>query len=201
VSFPDPCTAVPRATIERLAPKAGTAEPYKPDGSASGERFVQCTWDEPTAGEGSGRLTSRNIIVGIRLLLDGEGETGPTRAREAYKAAWDSARAGQGRTTGAPAEIRFQAPFFLAGIGDEAFARPIQSKGSLGNAGKVLVTVRLRNALVTTEFRGSTYPLDKDGFPDFAKAVPLDTQTARSGAETMARELTAALAACAACTG
>src|SRR5262245_56505328 len=31
VSLPGPCTVVQRATVERLAPKAGSAEPYTPD--------------------------------------------------------------------------------------------------------------------------------------------------------------------------
>jgi hypothetical protein len=184
-SLPEACASVPASTVERLVPNARDAKP-----SEGG-----CEWKEPTAGNGGERLTARSITVGFEL------QDGTVRARQVYKTLWDTARNGSGRSAGEPAEIVYRPPFPLAGLGDEAFARAVQSKGSLGRNGKVVVTVRLRNAIITTEYRGSTYPLDKAGFPEHDKAEPMDTPTARAGAEEVARSAAAALAACSGCTG
>ncbi|MEW2358912.1 hypothetical protein [Spirillospora sp. NPDC029432] len=195
-SLPDVCSTLSKNTLQRHAPRAGAGEPSGGK-AAAGERQGSCEWKEPLTGEPDGALSSHRFAVGMRLMLDGGGKAGTALAEGAYQTEWDAARSGSGRSTQSPVRLEFDRPFPLKGFGDQAFARPIQSSGASVGTSKVVVTARVRNVLVTVEYAHTVQPAEKKG----DEAGPIDTPTARAGAEVAARDVLAALKACARCAG
>ncbi|OLT10832.1 hypothetical protein BJF79_25510 [Actinomadura sp. CNU-125] len=97
--------------------------------------------------------------------------------------------------------LHAEAPNVVAGLGDHAFTHHRTLKSGLGNTGTVTATVRLRNVVVTVDYRGSTFPLDADGSPDLGESSPLDEETARAGAVALARDTATAFTSCTDCLG
>ncbi|MEU8123203.1 hypothetical protein AB0C21_31205 [Spirillospora sp. NPDC049024] len=189
-SMPEPCSLVPGETLERYVPMSDPPVPSKARNSPD-ERYEACEWAEPVGAKGVG--TSRRLNVSVRLHLDGL-----TSAKSEYDAAWDGARSMAGTAKGAPGSLHAEAPAAI-GIGDQAFTQHLTLTGPLGRSGSVAATVRLRNAVISVRFRGTTSPLGVDGSPKVGKAVPLDEAAARAGAEAAAREIAKTLAACEDC--
>ncbi|MFI0350674.1 hypothetical protein [Actinomadura sp. 9N407] len=129
-------------------------------------------------------------------MLDEDDKGGTARAQEAYETEWGAARTGSGRSTGGSVGLELDQPFPLKDIGEQAFARPIQSGDSFVRTGKVFVTARSRNVLITVEYAGTVQPADEKD-----EVMPMDTPTARAGAETATRETLTALTSCKECVG
>jgi hypothetical protein len=185
--MPEPCSLVPGETLERYVPRSDPPVPNEAVNSAD-ERYGACEWEEPAGARGV-RVVHR-LNVSVRLHLDGVAS-----AKAEYDAAWNGARSMAGTTKGAPGSLHAEAPG-VARIGDQAFAQHLTLSGPLGRTGTVAATVRLRNAVISVRFRGTSTPLDVDGSPKTRAASPLDEAAARAGAEAAARDVAGALAAC-----
>ncbi|MCQ0008422.1 hypothetical protein [Actinomadura madurae] len=192
-SMPEPCSLVPGETLERYVPNSEPPVPSEARNSADA-RYEACEWAEPMGAAGSAEtLTSHRLNVAVRLHLDG---TEP--AKSEYDAAWGGARSMAGTADGAAGALHAEAPVTM-GIGDQAFAQHLTLSGSLGRSGSVAATVRLRNAVISVRYRGTTSPAGVDGAPKAGKTAPLDEAEARAGAEAVARGIAGTLAACKDC--
>jgi hypothetical protein len=193
-SVPEPCALVPGETLERYVPGSDPPVPSKAKNSAD-ERYEACEWAEPMGARAARTLTSHRLNVSVRLHLDGVKP-----AKSEYDAAWGGARSMAGTSDADVGSLHAEAPTVI-GVGDQAFAQHLTLTGSLGRSGTVATTVRLRNAVITVRYRGTTSPLGVDGSPKAGKAAPLDEAAAREGAEAVARSITNTLATCKDCQG
>jgi hypothetical protein len=194
-ALPDACSVLTQGTLRELAPRTQPGKSSAQKGDPRG-RAGTCLWKEPLSGKPNGTLTAHRVEIGVRLLFTEDDKYGTVRAKEAYGVEWAAARTGSGRSRGGPVDLELDQPFPLKGIGDQAFARPVQSGDPFIRTGKVTVTARTRNVLITAEYASTVQPADEKD-----KVMPIDTPTARAGAETAAREALAALAACSECAG
>ncbi|XRQ10845.1 hypothetical protein ACN3XK_08105 [Actinomadura welshii] len=194
-SMPEPCTLVPGPALERHVPNSAPPVPNEAEPSAT-ERYAACEWAEPQLGPaGTEELSSHRLNVAVRLRLDGVEQ-----AEAEYDAAWNGARTLNGTSTTAGGSLHAEAPAVIE-LGDQAFVHYTALKGPLGQAGTAAATVRLRNAVVTVRYRGTTSQLTKDGSPKAGASKALDEEAARAGAETVAKGVTETLANCTDCLG
>ncbi|TDB95621.1 hypothetical protein [Actinomadura sp. 7K534] len=192
-STPEPCTLVPWTALEQHVPNSSPPVPSETGPSAT-ERYAACEWTEPQQGTaGAETLTFHRLNVAVRLHLDGVEQ-----AEAEYDAAWNGARTLGGTSKAAGGSLHAEAPIVIE-MGDEAFVGYTTLKGSLGEAGTVTATVRLRNAVITVRYRGTTSRLGKDGSPKAGASKALDEEAARAGAETIAKGVVDALSNCADC--
>ncbi|MEO3826961.1 hypothetical protein [Actinomadura sp. B10D3] len=192
-SMPEACSLVPGEALERYVPNSEPPVPSEARNSAN-DRYEACEWAEPMgSATGAKTLASHRLNVAVRLHLDGVDP-----AKSEYDAAWGGARAMAGTTDGAAGALHAEAPVTL-GVGDQAFAQHLTLTGSLGRSGTVAATVRLRNAVISVRYRGTTSPAGVDGAPKAGKTAPLDEAQARAGAETVARGIAGTLATCKDC--
>ncbi|MFD0691563.1 hypothetical protein [Actinomadura fibrosa] len=192
-SSPDVCSSVPGATLERYVPNAEGPSAVPATVSAQ-ERYAACAWEEPVAGKGGTTLTSHRLNVAVRLHLDDTG-----RAQAEYDDAWRGAGAMAGTAKAQAGSIDSEAPSVVGGVGDRMFTQHRTLDSALGRSGTVAATVLLRNAVITVEYRGATFPLERDGTAKLKDSRPMDEATARAGAEAVARDLVGALNACGKC--
>lgn len=192
-STPEPCTLVPWTALEQHVPNSSPPVPSETGPSAT-ERYAACEWTEPQQGTaGAETLTFHRLNVAVRLHLDGVKQ-----AEAEYDAAWNGARALDGTSKAAGGSLHAEAPIVIE-MGDQAFVGYTTLKGPLGEAGTVTATVRLRNAVITVRYRGTTSRLGKDGSPKADASKALDEEAARAGAETIAKGVVDALSNCADC--
>ncbi|MFB4317479.1 hypothetical protein [Actinomadura sp. 21ATH] len=196
-ALPDACSVLSRGTLDRFAPRAAALRPPGRE-AAAGERLGVCEWKERPASGPDGTLSAYRFEVEMRLMLDRDGTDATALAGSAYESEWRAALSGAGKATGGPVRLELDRPFPLKGFGDEAFARPTRSDGSFTRIGKVAVTVRDGNVLVTVGYVHAVHPADEQDGKD-GGARPAGSATARTGAEAAAREALAALTACSSC--
>ncbi|TDD59605.1 hypothetical protein [Actinomadura rubrisoli] len=194
-AIPAACFKPSDGTLARYMPQAGQPE-TDTDRARSGRplEYASCTWQEPLSAPKGKTLTSRWLRVAVRLHA---GAAGITEAKDTYGAAWRSSSAGT--ESSSFGSIHQEAPEVVPGIGDEAFVRHITAKTSLGESGRMSITVRLKNTVVTVEFQGARYPLDRDGVIQRSKAIPLDKPTMREAVMAFGRDVSSSLAACKPC--
>lgn len=189
----EPCSLVPGGTLEQYVPNSDPPVPGVAKNSAT-ERYIACEWTEPSvAAAGTKTLTTHRLNIAVRLHLDGVSP-----AKSEYDAAWGGAGAMAGTAKGAAGDLHAEAPT-VTRIGDQAFTHYSTLKGPLGQSGAVAATVRLRNAVISVRYTGTTSPLDKTGSPKPNASKPLDEATARTAAETVTRSVTDTLKACTKC--
>jgi hypothetical protein len=192
-SMPEACSLVPGEALERYVPNSEPPVPSEARNSA-GDRYEACEWAEPMgAARGVKTLTSHRLNVSVRLHLDGVKP-----AKSEYDAAWGGARSMAGTTDGDVGSLHAEAPTVI-GIGDQAFTQHLTLTGSLGRSGTVAATVRLRNAVISVRYRGTTSPAGVDGSPKAGTTAPLGEAEARAGAEAVARGIAGTLATCEDC--
>ncbi|MFD0902532.1 hypothetical protein [Actinomadura sediminis] len=198
VSFPELCPSVIKGSFQQYMPNAGPLVEESPEQSAPGTLYRTCDWSEPMTANGTDVVTSRKLRVAARLH---GGDDPIAAATSEYEAAWGGARSMAGTQDDSLGSLHAEAPSTVDGIGDHAFTHHRTLRSALADSGTVEATVRLRNVVVTVDYRGSTYPLGADGSPELSKSAPLDEATARAGAVAIARDVANTFTSCAACLG
>ncbi len=193
-TLPAACPGPGEALMSRYLPR--TEKPTQDGGwvLSGPEQYVSCTWSEPMSASGAKTVVSRQLHIAVRLYRDASALT---KATDEYGAAWRSSSAGT--MTDSIGSMHNEAPERLSGIGDEAFVHHRTAKTALRESGTASMSVRLQNAVISLEFQGAEYPLDRDGVTDPGKARPLGKAQVREAVIAFGRNVAASLAACKKC--
>lgn len=192
-ALPGACRSPSAAVLSKYMPAAG--KPTPDTGGVSGDqRYAACDWREPLSAEKGRTLTSRHLRVAMRLFV---GASGLADAESDYRSAWRTSK--QGTVTDSVGSIHNEAPILTRGLGDEAFLHHTVTTTALGRSGTSRMVVRTQNAVITVDFDGAAYPLDRDGVAVQRRGVPLDESVTRDAAQAIARDVTTALSSCKTC--
>ncbi|MBE1533341.1 hypothetical protein [Actinomadura algeriensis] len=195
-SFPELCASTSEGAFRKYMPNAAPAAESTTEETAPGTLYTTCEWAEPMTQDGAKAVTSRRLRVAARLH---GGDDAIAAATSEYDAAWGGAKSMAGTDDGSMGSLHAEAPSTVADLGDHAFTHHRTLTSELADSGTVAATVRLRNVVVTVDYRGSTFPLDGDGSPKLAESTPLDEETARAGAVAIARDVANAFETCTDC--
>ncbi|WP_026414768.1 hypothetical protein [Actinomadura oligospora] len=190
-SFPAACATVTKPTLDQFVPRAEA-----PVGDKSGSKeHSWCLWTGPMRAQpGSKRVVYRTARVDIVAYEN------IASAKSAYDSAWRTAVSFSGsNSTIGGGKLVGDASEPINGLGDQAYYYHRTSTTALGRSGESGETIRVRNLILTVTLNGFNAPADELGTPAPKGQTPLDTATARPGADALAHDAVNALNACSTC--